>query len=197
MSSTEYASAHGLTDEQVEAMRAYWLALRLHEGRYLAVPKTIKPAAVAAGTDWTVTVPGGVTWVLRSAFARFSTSATVANRFVRLQAGDGNSTLWRVVPSSAHAASLPFDYSWVSGFGSEVNGSAGVGWTIPLPSMPLVGGYTIGTSTNNLDAGDQWSQMALHVVEIRERTANERQQALENLVSGAHVDLYPGLLIGL
>ena len=131
---------------------------------YAAV-KTVAVANPAAGADWSVQVPAGVTWEVQSVYAQLATSAVVANRFPVLVVQDaGGNTLLDANPGGGgQTATQTHKYTWAIGAGSNQNTSANP--SAPIPDMVLPGGSTIGTTTLNLDAGDQWSAVSLFVVE--------------------------------
>lgn len=197
MSVAEHEAYAGLTDEQREQLYAYRLALRLHDGRWLAVLKIVPFPTPAAGSEFSFQTPAGVTWIPLSILATFSASAVVANRTVQIQYRLGNVIYYRSTPVLIQAASNVFQYTWSRGWASAVvaGGTRGVGEA--LPSIPIVGGSTIQSSTVSLDVGDAYSGLSAYVIEVRERTANEMVNFAEDLASGAHVDNFPGLLLGL
>lgn len=128
--------------------------------------KSVPVATPAAGAEWSVTVPAGVVWIVQSIFARFLSSVVVANRFPRLGFTDGSVTIGRVVALVTIPANQAWDHSYLRGAGAAWSGTSGVGLTYPLPDFRLPAGYTIFTTTPNLDAGDQWSQIVVNVIEV-------------------------------
>jgi hypothetical protein len=55
----------------------------------------------------------------------------------------------------------PFRYSWIVGLGNAAQTLFGQLTSTPLPPLILPGGYTVGTFTPDLTAGDQWSNISL------------------------------------
>lgn len=127
--------------------------------------RTITAPNPAAGADFTVTVPPGSSWIVQSVRAQLVTSAAVANRAVTLRIGDGVSELRRIANVNVQAASLTWVYGWLPGYGfvpaSGIVQNYDLGETPPI----LNAGATIATSTGAIDVGDQWSGIALSVIE--------------------------------
>lgn len=197
MTALQSETVQGLPLEQWEALQLYRLALRLHDGRYLVRPRVVAVPSPSAGSEWSTSVPAGTSWSVRAVIAKLTASAVVANRAPAVTLSDGTTTFARIGVSSVTSANNSTTYSLLHSLGytqtSVGANNADSGW----PSLPLFSGATIASSTAGLDVGDQWSQVALYVIETRERTANEMQAFAADVISGAHVDLYPGLLIGL
>jgi hypothetical protein len=118
--------------------------------------------APAAGADWSLVVPAGSVYSLISAYAELTTSATAANRGVRLQLGTGDLTYLDLAPQAVQAASLTTRYAWVQGMASY---SADNGQVLGLPRLDLEPGWSIGTQTDLIDGADQWSAVSLLVLE--------------------------------
>jgi hypothetical protein len=116
----------------------------------------------AAGADWTFTVPAGKVWEVISAFAVLVTDATVANRAARLVVGDGVATFLSIAPAGVQAASLTYRYAWVA---VGVAYQTANGQVAALPRLVLEPGWTLGTSTEGLVAGDNWGVPSLLVLE--------------------------------
>ncbi len=125
--------------------------------------RTVLVPNPAAGVDWSVAVPGGKLWVVDSITAVLATSAVVANRFANLIVSDGSADVFSLPPNAAQAASLARTLSWVSTYSGPSTFTNGNRWSNGFPSWYLDGGYTIRTVTQAIDAGDQWSAIALVV----------------------------------
>ena len=114
---------------------------------------TIDPAA---GAEISFTVPAGETWELQSFEGALVTSAVVANRQVSLIIDNGaGATLARIVAAATQAASLTYVYSF-SDVGYEYGAVRDNKLVQGLPRMTLAAGWTVRTSTLNLDVGDNW-----------------------------------------
>lgn len=111
----------------------------------------------AAGADWS-NAPGAGKACL-SIVATLTTSATVANRVPQLVIKSGANIIAASPPAPAQAAGAAVQYEW-----SQVaflSGATGALVMMPMPLIPLGAGWTIGTSTAALQAGDQWSAINL------------------------------------
>lgn len=111
----------------------------------------------AAGADW-VNAPGAGKNLL-VVRARLVTSATVANRLPQLQIVSGVNALWVSPALPAQTAGLTLDYFWYPGAPTSTAVSGQM--YAPMPTVPLGAGWTVGTSTAGLQAGDQWSFLLL------------------------------------
>ena len=135
--------------------------------------KTHTVAQPAAGAEWTATVPAGVLWYVRAIYAILTTSATVATRYPTLDVTDGIATFAAIPPCGGQVASLVYKYSWAEGYAQD----AVIVYTaaqIPLPHIsPLSAGCVISSATNSLQSGDQWSVIALRVLEVPAPSASE------------------------
>lgn len=128
--------------------------------------KLVQVTNPAAGADWGATVPAGKYWIVRACTFLFSTSATVANRLVRLilYAADGTTPIFVSDQGTAQAASQANSrYSAGQGLGSQGTTNPR---TITLPSIVLAPGCKIGTSTALIDAGDTYTAINLWVDEV-------------------------------
>lgn len=131
---------------------------------YAAI-KTVAVANPAAGADWSVQVPAGVTWEVQAVYGQLATSAVVANRFPVLVITDAASNpLVNANPGGGgQTATQTHKYTWAIDAASNQNTSANP--STPIPDVVLPAGATIASSTLNLDAADQWSAVSLYVVE--------------------------------
>lgn len=177
--------------------QAYALALRLHEGRLLAVPKVITVPNPPAGLDWTTAVPGGVIWIVQTIRAKYNCSAVAGNREPALQVLDGTSRLMELGVQTSLVANNLAGITWARGIGTAYLTPVTPGEVVPFPTVPLTQNLTIKTVTQDILGADQWNQIVLNVIEIRERTPNERAQYMEALTLGQPTTDYPGLLLGL
>lgn len=136
------------------------------EGRILPGQRRIvNVPAPAAGADWAVVVPGGRNWRIAMGTAQISTSATVTNRAPLALVTDGTETLWEYGNGAELPASQTALVSLAStpppvGFAAQV-----LSVLAPFPDAWIPGGFTLGTVTLNLQAGDQWSKISLYVEE--------------------------------
>lgn len=123
-------------------------------------------ASPAAGSDWSLVVPSGHVYRLLAVAAQLVTSAVVATRSVRLNVSDGVRTFLSVPPGATQAASLTRLYSWLPSVGF---GAFGLAIGSNLPDLDLAAGWSIGTTTEAVDVGDQWSAVFVHVMDVTTR----------------------------
>lgn len=115
-----------------------------------------------AGADYSFTVPAGVNWLLRSLRLQLVTSAAVASRFVTLRLDDGVGNIFADLPcGTAQTAGTTETYTWTNGSSVANVNVANLG---PLPTeCRLPGAMRIRTNTANLQAGDQFSGLAMEL----------------------------------
>ncbi len=153
------------------------------------VRRVVPVPSPAAGAEWSVSVPGGVLWVVRAVKGRLTTSAVVANRRPDLKVSDGSIDLFGIGALTNQAANFVDDWSWVAGYASNVGGFSPGDETNYFPEFPLYGGYIIRTVTRNIDAGDQWSAIVVTVDEYEVRGLERAWERYVDAVQAA-VDAY-------
>jgi hypothetical protein len=129
---------------------------------------TVTVGNPAAGADWSAVVPTNTRWRVISFFAQFQTSATVATRAVSLAVTGGGQFVFVGSAIATQLASLINDYS-----GAQLTPyTPGLATILTLPIPPnlylsqLSGGTnSVASQTNNLQAGDQWSNINVLVEE--------------------------------
>lgn len=127
--------------------------------------KTIQVQAPAAGAEWTTLVPGGVTWTLLSVTHTLATSAIAGNRSPQLVVTDEQGVTVATYPFPAVvAASLTVVQGLESGYGGPVNTNSNYG-PLPDPARTLRPGSKLSSVTAAKDVGDQYSAIALTVIE--------------------------------
>lgn len=139
-------------------------------------------ASPAAGADWTVAVPAGHLWEPVAVSATLVTSAAVATRVARLLFSDGNFTFADCPPFATQAASLTRRYLWLV---SPTGVAQGAGVLSSMPDLCAMAGWAIRTTTDLIDAADQWSAIMLHVRDITTRGGD------------ANLDDYPDMIMEL
>jgi hypothetical protein len=114
----------------------------------------------AAGADWSFAMLGVTRATFCTVFAQLVTSANVATRTAALQITDGANVLAIVDSTTTQVASLTTQYTGYCS--SPLGGTGGTHayWPLPAPLI-LRPGWTIGSLTNNIQAGDQWSLIRL------------------------------------
>lgn len=120
-------------------------------------------AAPGAGLDQLFTVPNFSRYRIQGFALPFTTNATVVNRLVRILVRDPAAN---IAYQAAVTAAIPATSSVViSGAGvqnSSVTDPASIFVPLP-PGLVLGGNWSIGTSTLNIQAGDQYGLMRLMV----------------------------------
>jgi len=111
----------------------------------------------AAGADWSLTFGSGQRLWIHAIYAQFAASAVAANRQAYLLLKDtAGHVLWELAPSTTMTAGATYNLNWTEC--ATLSTGIAADRVIPLPTETyLYGGYIIGTSTANIDVGDQWS----------------------------------------
>lgn len=135
---------------------------RLADIRY----RVVRVADPGANTEISISSTGASFWLVRSLVATLTTDATVADRTVRIEQSDGTSTYFVASAGEVQAASLTRRYGAHPGADGSL--TAGGVRGIPLDAYGLVvpPGHVVRTDTENLQAGDEYSDIALHVLEF-------------------------------
>jgi hypothetical protein len=131
----------------------------------IGITRSVTITTPAAGANWSITVPAGASWTLTSVRATLATSAAVANRVPDLQIKDGSGNIvMDALAGVAQTATLTDTWSWSSGgVTSTVLGASN---SVALPwAFRLNPGWVIQQVTTGLQAADQWSGIALSVIE--------------------------------
>ena len=126
-----------------------------------APAQLVEPSNPAVFTAYTYVMPGPGTQQLATASFTLAASATVANRFPRIDFTDpAGNVLARVQETTAQVASTTLS---VWGFqGATQQNAASGNAMLPLPmNFPLLPGYQIILTATNLSSGDQISGIAL------------------------------------
>lgn len=132
------------------------------DGPGVLVERTIQPPD--PGTDWTYFCPRWTRQKVLAILATLTTSAVDGDRQVVIHMNGDGPTAFQLAASGTQAASLVTPYN--IGPVPVYAGSSALGFTIPLPDG-LVLDYqcSIGSTTGNIDAGDQWSSVAILALE--------------------------------
>jgi hypothetical protein len=120
-------------------------------------PVFVQGADPAAGAEWSVTVPAGQVWIPRLVLATLVTSATVANREVRLLIDDGTTVVASIPSGVTHVASSTRDYTWMSTGGYRGAGSVALDVVVGVGTFALGAGWRLRSQIVALDAGDNWA----------------------------------------
>jgi hypothetical protein len=115
-------------------------------------------------TDFTITVPTGARWALRSLTAQLVTDATAQTRVATLIIDDGATTLFQIPYPTGQTATLTRQYFWENL--AYAVGLIGTAIFVPAPlPFPLLAGWRVKSSTTLLGLGDQWSAIQYDVEE--------------------------------
>jgi len=126
--------------------------------------KSILPTAPAAGSEWTTTVPANKIWEILAIHYHLATSATVASRIPKVSFTDGTSQIAECRTVSSQLASLTYEHTLspntpvLTLVGGLVGG--------PIPKLVLNAGAVISSTTDLIQAADQYSQVVIYVKEI-------------------------------
>lgn len=130
--------------------------------------------ATANDSDKTFTVPAGKKWLLLDIVAEITATATVGNRSLRVDVGNGVAVLWVAVATGSIAATQVGTMYCEQGFGAA-NTSIRLGPSVTstsvsasqnMPPMMLLPGYTIRVLDRNaVDAAADDLIVVLHYIE--------------------------------
>lgn len=161
-------------------------------------PRVVTVANPSAGADWSVTVQsaggsGNVLWVPLSVFATFTTSGVAGTRNPTITYTSGV-TFARFGAGGTVAATATARVAWLRGMSNTNAGTLGG----CLPAIPVPGGTAIASSTSSLDAGDQWSAIALYVLELTQSDPGYLTDYVQAIRDGSpYFESYPGVELGL
>lgn len=116
-----------------------------------------------AAAEWAYTVPAGHTMVLLTVHFQLVTSAVVANRSPHLTVKDSGGNIVHLGQNGiSQVASTTVDYTASQGGPVGAVGGPATGIALPFPiGLVLPAGWSIGTSTTGLQAGDQFQAIQL------------------------------------
>ena len=125
------------------------------------------PSKFAAGVDATFTVPNGVFWDLKSLVGTLTASAGAANRFVGWNLKDQSGTVvYQYNLTAALTANLVGTFTFSEDCTIVPTAFATTNTLLmPMPRAFIPPGWSFGTVTTNIQAGDQWSSVAAYVQE--------------------------------
>ena len=137
-------------------------------GRTRGVPRIIIVPNPAPGADWSYAQSGPSFLLFHCAVSVLATSATVATRIARFQLKYTGVICGQFAAASTQLASLTNTYSLHP---SAISSGDAATVYAPLPAdLILRDGMSIGSNTTALQAGDQWSAIALFVEEFSDVT---------------------------
>jgi len=119
----------------------------------------------AAGAEFTITPVNAAGWLVRTLRVRFVADANVANRQLRLNFTNGTN-IWGTVNGgnvAAAGATLVSHAHPGQNFATAATGKGPIDW--PVDGVWLPQGHSIVSDTENIQAGDQYSQIVISVIE--------------------------------
>lgn len=121
------------------------------------------PAPVA-GADLVYTVPVGVLWNVISITALFTASAGVANRTVNFFVkNEGGKIVYQYAIGTALTAGQTCTYTFSEDVVTPTPSANGGVILEPLPSTWFPSNWSFGTTTTNIQSGDQWSALGVWI----------------------------------
>lgn len=129
-------------------------------------PLSIVVPNPAVATDWSYTIPAGQSYLVQGWRGRFQTDANVATRTVnfRIERPTTFEDFAIFTAAAGQAASNIVVYQGTKGIG-ELPAVRNGGLQMMFPDgILLEAGSRIGSVTQNMQAGDQWSEILLEVV---------------------------------
>lgn len=128
--------------------------------------RTVAIPNPAAGAELVIGMTGIGSWLILSVAFDLTTSAVAGNRLVDFLASDGTTSWFRAQAAAVQAASLPVHYSAFAGSSGAPAAGNTITLSFPGDGLFLEAGSTLRTSTQNIDAGDQYSAIGLRVIEF-------------------------------
>jgi hypothetical protein len=130
-----------------------------------AYQRVITIPAPSAGSEWSITVPGGYLWRLVSLYTRFTASSQTADRQARLQIYAGDTLICEVNLCISLSAGDSVNYL-VTPASSPAYVVVGTLYRTGIPqNILLSAGYRLVSRTANLQTNDAWSNVILVVHE--------------------------------
>jgi hypothetical protein len=145
-----------------QAALAYPLSPVLSAAALAPTTDVVVTANPAAGAEWSIVVPAGTTWSLRSIRGVLVTDATAANREVSLVMTDAGAVVINAPVGVTQIATQTRNYNWFAA-AARGAGTTSLDVTTPLPALTLHAGAAIGSQTLNLQAADDWGPTVLTV----------------------------------
>lgn len=134
----------------------------------LSGPGNIRSVLVsnpAAGADWSQAVTTGARWLVTSLRAIFTASAAAANRVIHIGFNDAVNQYYDNVVATAITAGQAAQIIAAAGVQASFSATS-LEAVLPLPTPALMSGsFHVFSSTNNIQAADQWSAIVLNVIE--------------------------------
>lgn len=124
--------------------------------------RVVTIAAPAAGSDASLTVPGGHLYRVLSVYGVLTTDANVADRAIEVRATIDGSVVGRFPTAGTVPANSTAAATWAPHLDASAGTAALVG---SIPELPLTAGAVLATLTTGIQAGDQWSAVNVLVLD--------------------------------
>lgn len=121
--------------------------------------------APVAGADWTITVPGGLAWLVVSLSAQLSCGGAVATRTPTFVINVAGSDVYATGAINQLAAGNAATFTMGLALGYAAALAGGSQQQLGVPALVLPAGSTIKSLTANLQAADTWTTQGLYVRE--------------------------------
>lgn len=127
--------------------------------------RPVTGADPAAGAEVSVSVPGGMLWIVQSVRVTFVAAAVAVSRRPALTYDDGSTEYARAPVGTDVTTGATAALSWFAE--ATLGGVLGANGAVegPLPRIPLLPGHRIRTVTLNLDVLDNYGAPVLYVAE--------------------------------
>jgi hypothetical protein len=130
-----------------------------------AYQRVITVPAPGAGSDWSITVPGGYLWRLVSLYTSFTTSQQSGDRQPRLQIYAGTTLIVEVALCTSLSASDSVSFL-LTPSSTPAHLVVGTLYRTVIPKhIVLSAGYRLASSTDNIQTEDAWGDVILVVHE--------------------------------
>jgi hypothetical protein len=120
----------------------------------------------APGANYAIKNTGVGDWLIVAMAFLFTTSAVVAQRIVEFNVDNGGNPYLRFGNSQGAPAGIAFHYTGFCGSNSIAANGRYTPMDFPMQGVYLPGGWNLKSSIQNLDAGDQLSQLVMQVIEL-------------------------------
>jgi hypothetical protein len=134
--------------------------------RFAPYFRVVKVTTPAVGAEWTFTPDRAAGVLVRSVLFQLATSAVAATRVPALRQTDGSDQYARHLPGNGQTASGTFLYSGNAGNSMLITAGSNVSFQLPTDGIWLQQGHILSSSTDNRDAGDQFSAIVLGIYEF-------------------------------
>ena len=130
------------------------------------VSRVVAVPTPAAGSDWSITVPGGVQWKILSGRGQLAASAAVATRIPEITLTSEGVEIGRYPCNLTLAANATSVISFSQQLGTFIPPASVVDGFVGLPWFPLTSGDVISSSTGAIQAADAWTGIRIRISEF-------------------------------